>query len=102
VVIASPAERRADVAHEPPLVRAESELDPPQDPLVVRLAMGLLLSLLLPLVLLAFLASLALAIVLLPLVLPYAFVRGRPRGALPHEARRSPSPRGERRDIPRA
>ncbi|MCU0673921.1 MAG: hypothetical protein MUE69_14135 [Myxococcota bacterium] len=64
--------------------------------------MGLLLLVLLPLFLLTFLASLALAIVLLPLAMPYAFVRGRPRGALPHEARRSPSHRGERRDIPPA
>jgi len=102
VVIASPAEPAVHEACAPPLVRAESEVDPPQDPLVVRLAVGLLLLLLLPLFSLAFLASLALAIVLLPLVLPFAFVRGRPRGALPHEARRSPSHRGERRDISRA
>jgi len=101
-VVIAPAEPAAHEACAPPLVRAESELDPPQDPLVVRLAAGFLLLVLLPLFSLAFLASIALAIVLLPLALLHSFVGGRPRGALPHEARAAPSPRGGRRDIPRS
>ena len=98
MVIAPPAERTAREGD--PIVRTESELD--ADPLVLRLAVGLLLSVLLPVFALTFLASITLAIVLLPLALLHSVVRGRPRGALPHEARASPSHRGERRDISRA
>lgn len=86
-----------DAAHEveaTPFERAES----PPEPLLVRVAVGCCFS---SSFRLAFLAELTLAVVLLPLALLHAFSCSR-RGAVPHEARASPSRRGEGRDIPRA
>lgn len=80
-----------------PFERAES----PPEPLLVRVAVGLLLLVFLPPFALAFLAALTLTVVLLPLALVHAFSCSR-LGAVPHEARASPSRRGEGRDTPRA
>ncbi len=75
--------------------------EPPKEPLVIRVAASVLLLAVLPPFALAFLASLTFALVLLLLFLGRELVRGR-RGAVPHEARVSPSHRGEARDMPRA
>ncbi len=90
------AHARGDASRSPE--RADRE--PLHETLVARVAASVLLLLLLPPFALAFLASLALALTLLPLILVHGLVWG--RGAVAHEARRSPSHRGERRDIPRA